>query len=163
MLWDIIILALCIPQITSVAAIQVNHMASSFLQLNLGVCVLSDSAVWTINVITILAAIPLMNQVIFPCLREYTPSMLKRIGIGYMLALSSPLLLLIYEAVGHNQGGISENTADLCMFVNEAALKLDGLKLNSWLMLLPYTAINLTEVFIFVSSKRTRTYELLIS
>lgn len=126
-------------------------MHQSFLEIDIGSCALSDTAVWVVNVITILMAIPLLNQVIYPCLREYTPSMLKRIGLGYILALSSVVLLMVLDGVGHHQGGLSANETELCMFTSDR----DGrnLVINAWWSLLPLTAINLTEVFIFVSCK----------
>ena len=136
-------------QITNVTAIQVDHMQHSFLEITIGNCKLSDSAVWTINVITISIAIPLLNQVIYPYLREYTPSMLKRIGIGYVLALISSLLLVILEGAGHHQSGAAKNLTERCMFT--ASRDGEHLEMSSWLILLPYTAINLAEVFIFVS------------
>ncbi len=141
-------------QVTSVTAIHVNHMYNSFLAFNIGSCVLSDSAVWTINVVTILISIPLLNQVVYPCLREYTPSMLKRIGLSYILAISSVFILYVMEWAGHHQSGLSANEEETCMFISSEQSN-DTLGMNSWWMMLPYTAINLTEVFIFVSCKLT--------
>ena len=137
-------------QITSVVAFQVNHMRNSFLQFNfssLQDCSVSDSAIWGINIITILFAIPLLNYLLFPCLREYTPSMLKRIGIGYFFALLAPILLLIIEGVGH----LENETKDVCMFLVDDQAGVGALELSSWLILLPDVSISFAEVFIFVS------------
>ncbi len=78
--------------------------------------------------------------------------MLKRIGLGYILALSSPLLLMVLEGVGHHQSGLSANITETCMFITTEQSS-NSLEVSSWFILFPYTAINLAEVFIFVSCK----------
>ena len=149
-------LILCFVQITSVIAAQDNHMQGGqlFMNFSLGIlkqCGTTDSSLWLVNVVSILVIIPLLDKLVFPCLREYTPNMLKRIGIGYSLSILSPLILLVIEGVGHHQPGLSMNATQQCMF-QETGVPADPLELSSAWVALPHLFITLTEVFIFISS-----------
>ncbi len=143
------------PQITSVLRVEVLHLQGDLINLNISranlVCTYSDSAGWSFNVITILIAIPILNYLVFPCLREFTPSMLKRIGIGYFFAILAPLMLIVIEVVAHHQ---HHHDPDSCMFLNNGTVGDGGeVRLSAWTVLPPTLAITLAEIFIFVSSR----------
>ena len=111
---------------SNVIAVQFNHMTDSYmetLQLHLpllGDCRPSPASVWTFNNVAILIAIPILDQCIYPCLRQYTPNMLKRFGISYVLLIISAGILCLYETIGHH--ALSHGTSDSnqsCMFDDE--------------------------------------------
>lgn len=130
------------PQMISVAILQSEHMTGDFLRFSITSECTLQSAQWGTNILTIIIVIPILNQVVYPCLREYTPNMLKRIGIGYFLALISPLIMALIEGFGHHVN-------KQCMFVNHDV----SMETSAWLILIPQTTINLAEVFIAVSSE----------
>ena len=143
-------------QITSVIATQDDHMQGGQLlgSFSLGIlkhCRTTEFSVGLVNVAGILLTIPLLDKLVFPCLREYTPNMLKRIGIGYSFSILSPIALLVIEGVGHHQPGLSMNATQQCMF-KETDVPSDLLELSSAWVLLPHLLITLTEVFTFISS-----------
>ena len=152
----LLIFILLLLQITSVVYLEFAHLDGSFLHFNIShrsTCAVSDSAGWSLNIIAILIIIPILNYLVFPCLREYTPNMLKRIGLGYIFALLAPLMLMVMETIAHHQGGGMANT---CMFLdNEINGTNDKLKLSAWFVLFPHMSITLTEIFVFVSSMCT--------
>ena len=115
-------------------------------------CGSTQSVAWLLNVVSILVIIPLLDKIVFPCLREYTPNMLKRIGIGYFLSILSPLVLLVLEGVGHHQSALSVNTTQQCMFKETQVPGADPLELSSVWVVLPHFFITLTEIFIYISS-----------
>jgi len=115
-------------------------------------CGSTQSVAWLLNVVSILVIIPLLDKLVFPCLREYTPNMLKRIGIGYFLSILSPLVLLVLEGVGHHQSELSVNTTQQCMFKETQVPGADPLELSSVWVVLPHFFITLTEIFIYISS-----------
>ena len=115
-------------------------------------CGSTQSVAWLLNVVSILVIIPLLDKLVFPCLREYTPNMLKRIGIGYFLSILSPLILLVLEGVGHHQSELSVNTTQQCMFKETQVSGADPLELSSAWVVLPHFFITLTEIFIYISS-----------
>ena len=115
-------------------------------------CGSTQSSVWLLNVVSILLIIPLLDKIVFPCLREYTPNMLKRIGIGYFLSILSPLILLVLEGVGHHQSELSGNATQQCMFNETQVPAADPLELSSAWVVLPHFFITLTEIFYYTSS-----------
>lgn len=146
-------------QIVNVIAIQVKHMNGSFIVPNTDkTCSFSDSSVWVFNIATILIAIPILNQCVFPFLREYTPNMRKRIGVGYVMTILSPFILLIISIVGYAQlssRGESGNATMSCMFVQNSTNSSSNVKLpiNSLFTLLPHLTVSLAEMFAIVAGK----------
>ena len=138
-------------------AAQYDHMRGGQLLMNFSIgslkhCGSTQSSVWLLNVISILVIIPLLDKIVFPCLRQYTPNMLKRIGIGYFLSILSPLILLVLEGVGHHQSELSGNATQQCMFNETQVPAADPLELSSAWVVLPHLFITLTEIFIYTSS-----------
>ena len=116
-------------------------------------CGSTQSSVWLLNVVSILVIVPLLDKIVFPCLREYTPNMLKRIGIGYFISILSPLVLLVLEGVGHHQSGLTGiATVQQCMFKETQVPAADPLELSSAWVVLPHLFITLAEIFTYVSS-----------
>lgn len=117
-------------------------MSGSYLEFNITSACTFDASQWGANIVTIITIIPILNQLVFPCLREYAPSMLKKIGIGYFLALLSPLILFLFE-------GFSQHLEKKCMFFDSEY----SMSMNAWVILIPQTAINIAEVLLVASSK----------
>lgn len=111
----------------------------------------SDTSAWLFNIGLILITIPILNFIVYPLLRDYTPNMQKRIGLGYVLAIMSPLVLLIITVVGHIQLAESGvDTSRSCLFVQDSHIHLP---INSWLTLLPHLLVSFAEVFAMISSE----------
>ena len=136
-------------QITNVMAVQFQHMTDSYfntLPKRLPFhCSPSTTSVWTFNVVMILIAIPIIDQCLHPCLRQYAPNMLKRFGISYVLLIISAGILCTYETIGHRMHTFSKNS---CMFEREEE---DNLNISAWLTLVPITFVSLGEIFLKVT------------
>ena len=118
-------------------------------------CTFLDSWSWLFNVGPIIIFIPILNFVIFPLLREYTPNMQKRIGIGYILAILSPLSLLIISSMGYVMLTAAGEDASRACFLNKPQFHIP---INHWTVLLPHLVISLSEVFVMVPSEWDITY-----
>ena len=115
-------------------------------------CTFSDTFTWSFNIGLILLVVPILNFVVFPLLREYTPNMQKRIGMGYILAILSPLTLLIISSMGYVMlTAAGEDPSHSC-FLHESASQVH-IPINSWTVLLPHLVISLAEVFVMISSE----------
>lgn len=132
-------------------------------------CTVSYSVFSTVNIFVILAVIPLLNQCVFPFLRNYTPNMLKRIGVGCVLIVLSTITLLTLTTIGQSvldKQGLLNNATEYCMFTETDMDDPDPgfvlLPLSSFLSLIPQLLISVAEVFVNVSSK-TSSYNLLFT
>ena len=121
---------------------------------SLGTCSVSGNTYWLVNSLTILVVLPILNQFVFPCLREYTPSLLKRIGIGYILSAASLLILMILIHAG-------QEVSNDCLFSQKKYQ--ETLRLSSWLLLVPLILISLSEVFVNLSSENNQYIFLVVS
>ena len=149
-------------QVVNVIAVQTRHMNGSFVlptHDKNNVCSLTDDSVWLFNIGLILITIPILNQCVFPFLREYTPNMQKRIGLGYILTILAPFLLLILSSVGYgilNSRGQGHKATMSCMFNENATTPPGGhvlLPVPSELVLLPHATVSIAEVFVIVASE----------
>ena len=122
-------------------------------------CSFTDGSVWIFNIAVILIAIPILNQCVFPFLREYTPNMQKRIGFGYILTILAPFLLLVLSSVGFgilSSRGQGQNATMSCMFSDSSTTPTQGqvrLPVNSVFILLPHMTVSIAEVFVIVASE----------
>ena len=91
--------------------IQSLHFRPSFLN---DYCGLNEEWVWLVNTACIILVIPLLELVIFPILGEFTPSMLKLIGITFLLLMVASFSQLAIEAVAHVNHDNLSNVQ--CMF-----------------------------------------------
>ena len=147
-------------------AVQFNHMTNSYLntlQLHLplfGVCYPSPTSVWIFNVVIILISIPILDQCIYPYLRQYTPNMLKRFGISYVLLIVSASIFCVYETIGHHalsQG--SSDSSQSCMFDSGSEGGGDmHMHMSAWLTLLPIGLLSFGEIFLKVTGTRMTTH-----
>ena len=122
---------------------------------SLGTCSVSGNTYWMVNSLTILIVLPILSQFVFPCLREYTPNLLKRIGFGYILSAVSPLVLMILVHAGHKDPRLPHELSKDCLFAqrNMTMDESSTLFLNSWFLLIPFILISVSEVFVSVSSE----------
>lgn len=123
---------------------------------------MSDSFFWIVNIAVILITILLLNQCIFPLLRNYTPNMLKRIGIGYVLTILSVITLLVITFVGQDilEQKNFNHTAHMytqCMFTDKNMEDPHSdfvfLPINSFVSVIPHGLLSIAEVFFSVTSK----------
>lgn len=77
---------------------QSSHFKPSFLD---NFCDLNEEWIWLVNTACIIVVIPLLELVIFPILDEFTPSMLKIIGISFLLLMAATFFQIAIEAVAH--------------------------------------------------------------
>lgn len=106
-----------------------------------------------INAFVLLAFIPLLDLIVMPLLQNCSPSILKRLGLGTMLALASLLALCLMEGVGSHHAG-REGVKEVCMFDADGVGE-EQLKINIYWTLLPVITVTLAEVFIYIPSKRS--------
>ena len=132
--------------------LQFNHMKNSYLRHSKLPCTPSELTVWVFNTVTILIFIPILDQCVYPCLREYVPNMLKRIGLGYLILLFSTIVLVLYETIGYHVDvpATRDSNTTSCMF--DKTQPVEVVSMSSWLILVPYVFIALAEVFVMVTS-----------
>ena len=144
-------------QIVNIIGVQVKGMEGSLFKFNtmfLKQCQLDSSSTWILNVGVILVAIPILNQCIVPFLREYRPNMLKKIAIGYLLAILASVCMLTINEVGETmlrRGGHFENATQMCIFIDLDNNEYLKLPVHSWTVIIPSVFISVAEVFINVS------------
>ncbi len=147
---------LCLPphthmQVLNAITTQIKYMTVPYINTLIGSC----TSVWVVNILFIVLAIPIINYCLYPFLREYTPNMQKRIGIGHFLVFLSPFFLLLLSSVGFSRvGSQSEVATHSCMFVNTSLLPIH-LDISSYYILIPHVLASLAEIFIVISSEFT--------
>ena len=105
------------------------------------------------NVWTILVAIPIIDQFIYPLLRQFAPNMLKRFGMSYVLLICSVGVLCLIEIVGH----INDQQAANCMFAKEHKCTHHEdhsvMPLSAYLILVPVIMASVAEIFLKVTGQ----------
>lgn len=127
------------------------HMNSTLasLELETSVCGILFTITDATNAILLIALIPLLDLLIVPLLRDANPSILKRLGIGSILAFLSLLTLLLMEAFGkHSQG------REVCMFRTEDT-EHGQLEINVYWIFLPLVLVTLAEILIYIPCEHT--------
>ena len=121
-------------------------------------CQFETNFVWILNVVVILITVPILNLGLIPFLREYRPSILQKIVIGYLLAIFSYISMLAIIEVGESMlhhSGHYENSTRECIFIADFDNDPDYIKLpvRSWTIIVPHILISVAEVFINISCK----------
>ena len=149
--------------------VQFNHMTHSYLttlQLHLplfGDCHPAPTSVWIFNIVIILIAIPILDQCIYPYLRQYTPNMLKRFGISYVLLIISAGILCLYETIGHHAYSSSESSQS-CMFDSGSNGGSNiHMHMSAWLILFPIGLASFAEIFLKVTGTCIITHDFQLS
>lgn len=119
----------------------------------------------TISLLVLLLGVPFMNSCIFPFLRDYTPNMLRRIGLGYILAILSIICFLVITITGqevHRAEEINHENATLhthltCVFSNDASdhAQYVRLPISVHYMVIPNVLMIFAEIFLNISGKQT--------
>lgn len=114
---------------------------------------------WFGNALTIVAFIPSLDQLVFPCLRDRAPSMLKRIGLSLVILFISVCILVAFEEAGALNPASSGNssfshttnaTANVsCTLV--ANVPQPRIDLDYKLVIIPLALISIAEVLLRVS------------
>ena len=133
----------------------IDHFHDNFLSFNFTLpdhC--SDSTIthWIVNILTIIVVVPILDQIVYPILREYAPSLLKRITLGYVFTFITPILLLIYEHVGHHSSLPTAAVGDQCIFAGSDQ-DVTRNQLSSYFVLIPYMSLNFGEIFVNISGE----------
>ena len=134
----------------------------TFFEFSTGIlqqCQFETNFTWILNVVTVLITIPILNQCLFPFLREYRPNILQKILIGYWLAILSYVSMLaiveVGESVLHHSGHYANSTRECIFSVANFDNEPDYIKLpiNSWTIIVPHILMSVAEVFINISCK----------
>ena len=113
---------------------------------------------WGVNVAIIVFLVVLSDQLLCPFLRDYAPSMLRRMWFGLLLLNLAPLGLTVLEHFAHRQGSALNHThththtfQDLCMF--NGSLKDLGLHLptNQAYCIPMFLVVDVAEFFIVIA------------
>ena len=133
----------------------INHFHDNFLSFKFTLpdhC--SDSTIthWIVNILTIIVVVTTLDQIVYPILREYASSLLKRITLGYVFTFITPILLLIYEHVGHHSSVLLTAVAGQCIFIDSDP-DVAPLQLSSYVILIPYMSLNFGEIFMNISGE----------
>ena len=113
---------------------------------------------WAFNVWIILLAIPIIDQCVYPFLRQFAPNMLKRFGMSYILLVCSAGILCLFEIIGHRAQRESSDAAAAanCMFDTTFAEEHqcahhEDLYLSAYLTLVPIFMASIAEIFLKVT------------
>ena len=141
------------PQAFGTVGLMGNHMTGTEFSVSFQAefCQVQFKLADGINAFILLTFIPLLDLVIMPLLQNCSPSILKRLGLGTMLALASLLALCLMEGVGSHHAG--REGKEVCMF-DVDSVEEEQLKINIYWILLPIVTVTLAEVFIYIPSKR---------
>ena len=143
-------------QIASILGLLIKHFNNNFLSNKFKIpyyCRDSTITHTIVNILTIIVVVPILDQIVYPILREYTPSLLKRIALGYAFTFITPVLLLIYEHVGHHNSVLTATMAGRQCIFNGSDPDVDQLQLSSYFVLIPYILFSLGEIFVNISSE----------
>ena len=91
-----------------------------------------ENLVVLVNVSTIIVFIPILNHLIFPIMDMYTPNMRKRIGIGLVVTLATPVTAALIEGTSTD----SVNTSE-----------------RPFLFVIPVVLLTISETFVYVPGK----------
>ena len=142
-------------QIASILGLLIEHFYNNFLSIKFKIPYYCSDSIIThtiVNILTIIVVVPILDQIVYPILREYTPSLLKRIALGYAFAFITPVLLLIYEHVGHHSSVLTAAVAGQCIFAGSDQ-DVAPLQLSSYFVLIPYMLFSLGEIFVNISGE----------
>ena len=112
-------------------------------------CTFQRSLTWVFNVIPIVIIIPAINYGLLPFLREYSPTMIMKIGIGIITLILSLCVLLGLIVYGYIE--YSKDTPLVCMFSANVSSTTDEdisnpLPVPSLVLILPYSIVALAEI-----------------
>lgn len=136
-------------------------MNAASLRKHIGDCNLSDKLPLAANVVMVLLFIPILNSLIYPFLREYMPNMVKRIGIGGIMAILAQVSILVISAVGTRREWTPQSTAEnQCMlltnftnFNNSGFIERYAFSpVSEFYVLIPLFLITWAEVLINITS-----------
>lgn len=71
-----------------------------------------------VNPLTFTFLIPLYEFLIYPCFGKYVPAMMRRIGVGMVMAVLLFCGLLVLDAVGHAH--MEDGSPESCLFFSDA-------------------------------------------
>lgn len=150
-------------QISQALPFQLHDMDAKILKLHfkigkLGECFFSDRFSLLFNVSLILLLVPIVNSVLHPFLREYMPNMLKRIGVGSIMALLSLFSIVFISAAGNKRHWAYSRHDEQCMFsanFSDATVqdRYDYSHVSEFYVIIPQVLITLAEIFIHITSE----------
>ena len=103
---------------------------------------------YTIFYTLIVVSVPIYHFLVYPFLYKYSPSMLKRTGIGLLIGFTSLLAYIVLDVVGH-----AKSPAVGCMFNNSLNLtSSDHLQISSAWVLVPQFFLGVGDMLALISS-----------
>jgi len=123
-----------------------NHTATLTVLEGFTSCLLRLRYVFSYTLIVV--SVPVYHFLVYPLLYKYSPSMLKRTGIGLLITFTSLLSYLVMDVVGH-----AESPGVGCMFNDTINLTSSThLQISSAWVLIPQLLIGVGDMLAFVSS-----------
>jgi peptide/histidine transporter 3/4 len=100
------------------------------------------------GVVIVILLLPLYKLFVYPYFRKYIPSMLKRIWIGAMLVTVCAGSILLIDAIGH---AVNDAHGQVPCFLSDESDVNIRLKLNPYVVLIPYALYNSSYVIFTIS------------
>lgn len=113
---------------------------------------ISEYAVSTLSSnFTILLIIPLYEFIVYPLLRRYVLRILRRIGLGMVLALAGTVGMLLMDTLGHYHSGVGQCMLFRYDFRDSSAPS--PLNFTPGFLIPLIFVSTLGEIFVFIPSK----------
>ena len=106
--------------------------------------------IYVLNAFLVLMAVPVINNILYPFLREYLPNMRKRIGVGSLLSVLSVLSAFILSVIGSTRDRTHQEYQ--CMFFTDNVQKdYDFSPVSGYYVIISLVLITIGEIFINVT------------
>ena len=99
----------------------------------------------------ILISIPIYEFLIYPFIRKYVPTTLKRIGIGIFIGALGNIIFVAVDIQGHLHSHTYDGnmTSEIeCFLVNASSANIN---VSSYIIIVPYTLTAVAQMLVFIS------------
>ena len=114
-----------------------------------------EVVIWLSYISTFFFSVPFYEFILFPLIRNYVPTMMKRIGVGMFVLVLALLYLVLMDGLSHH---FTTHSTVRCLFyaVDNASAKVD---LSPELLILPAILLGVGEMLTLIPSKYIFTLE----